>query len=175
MSYGGITGQRPEELEQELKAHVDNKNNPHSVTKEQLGLGNVETWELIGEETITLKYGGDTYKKVTFSKKQVYQKLKIKAQMINCSYNSTVTLATSNSNVIVFKEGSNVPENSVSIVESVSRYYWGKNVYYMSGLNERHEIALYNNRVFAYELDFYTSVSYENDSITFKVQLYGQK
>lgn len=51
MSYGGITGQTPEKLEQELKAHVDNKNNPHSVTKEQLGLGNVETWKLIGEQS----------------------------------------------------------------------------------------------------------------------------
>lgn len=51
MSYGGITGQTPEKLEQELKAHVDNKNNPHRVTKEQLGLSNVETWELIGEQS----------------------------------------------------------------------------------------------------------------------------
>lgn len=172
MSYGGITGQTPEKLEQELKAHVDNKNNPHDITKEQLGLGNVKTWELIGEETKFFEAPRGRGFQVHFPSSIDYKQLKIVVKKIDneMAYNTSLK----NGNNVLFLQFGTVNNNSEAIIVSTNKYYGENNLVYFSPLyntnysltNQRYTIELY--------VDWLSDTASSNQ-VTFNVQLYGLK
>lgn len=181
MSYGGIAGQKPEELEQELKAHVDNKNNPHGVTKEQLGLGNVETWELIGEQNFDiLRERPSTIVRINASEDIAYSQVKLKVSVVkdigshspvNLRQNSVVIMQIANDLYV------NVPKDFFAMVVYDVRYDSAiNNENKSSFLNGSGGKIDYSNKQYQIMFDNTSQTALDpTDKVTFKAQLYGQK
>lgn len=181
MSYGGITGQTPEKLEQELKAHVDNKNNPHDITKEQLGLGNVETWELIGEQEFDiLRVQPSVIVRINVAEDIAYSQVKIKVSVVeDISDHSPVTLRQNG--VVIMQVAKdlyvNIPKDFFSMVVY--------NVRYDSAINNENKSSFlngsggkidYSKKQYQIMFDNTSQTALDTtDRVTFKVQLYGQK
>lgn len=182
MSYGGITGQTPEKLEQELKAHVDNKNNPHDITKEQLGLGNVKTWELIGEQNFDiLRVQPSAIVKINVSEDIAYSQVKLKVSVVEDTSDSHGPVALKQNGVAIMQIAKginvNVPKDFFAIVVYDVRYDSATNSEnkstFINGsggkieyLNKQYQI-LFNNTD--------QNVLDPTDRVTFNVKLYGLK